>query len=305
MRAHLTTAVAVLCAGLCAAPGQAATVYIATTDSGGGTTGQTAALNSAISSAIQVANSYGFAGVRLDKAFDPLNPLDLCTNDRPARPQGVRGQGPGQPPSTNDAAVPKMGDANATLQPGDVLLVLAVTRADQAFNKFTGAFTNDVLLNLTQINCPPDKPRDAAGGANAQSLAGSVVSNGWNGATQGALIEHYNQNPVAGIGSVAALLTSPWINKYRLWLNVPITFLDSFKHEKGSLDGTIYCATAAAMLDMLYENGRIKIDSDKYGRRAYRRGESDKTWYRVPGVNYCHQPQPDRPKLDEPQTLNG
>lgn len=303
MRTILAFIISALCAGIPAGAG-ASTVYIATTDSGGGTTGQSTAINSAMSSAIQVANSYGFSGVRLDKAFDPLNPLDLCTNDRPtARRQAQQPQAQQASPPATDA-VPKAGEANATLQPGDVLLVLAVTRADQAFNKFTGAFTNDVLLNLTQINCPvSDKDKNAKSGFIAESLAGGVVSNGWNGAAQGALIEHYNQNPVAGIGSIAALLTSPWINKYRLWLTVPITFLDSFKHEKASLDGTIYCATTAAMLDMLFENGRIKIADDKYGRRAYRRGANEETWYRVPGVNYCRQPQPDRPKLDEPQML--
>jgi hypothetical protein len=274
----------------------AATVYVATTDTGGATSGQTAAVNSAIGSAIQVANSYGFSGVRLAKSFDPLSPQDLCTNDRPARPQAKQPQAAASsPPATDktpDGGVP-------LLQPGDLLLVLAITRADQTFNKFTGAFTNDVLLNFTQIRCPSDK-NDA--GFVAEALSGGNLSPGWNGGSQGALIEHYNQNPVAGIASIAALLTSPWINKYRLWLNVPVTFLDSFKHEKGSLEGTIYCATTAAMLDMLYANGEIKIADDRFGRRAYRLG-SDKSWYRVPGVNYCNQRQPDRPKLDEPLRL--
>lgn len=347
----------------------AATVYIATPDSSGSTSGESAALNAAIGSAIQVANSYGFAGVRLVQPFDPMDPTSLCTNDRPSRRQAVseavknlidRNQKATPPPAPSP-------DAAALLQPGDLLLVLGLTRADQTFNKFTGAFTNDVLLNVTQIVCPNSATRADSGkgaadmqaassaaaaqkllserakkaaeeadtaaeaSANAEKAAsakgatadqqaaakkaaaaaqeaaskaaaaadaarGGVISSGWGPATRGALIHSYNQNPIAGLGAVAAMLTSPWVNKYRLWLGVPTTFLDSFKHEQRSLEGTIYCATTEAMLDMMFQNDLIKIATTGYPRAYHRVGDR---WRRVPGVNYCKQRQPVRPNLND------
>ncbi len=307
-------------------PADAATVYIATADSAGATAGQTAALNAAIGSAIQVLNSYGFSGVHLAKSFDPNDPLGLCVNPaKVERQQAKQLQAQQlllvQPPAARsqqlvseavapptDAAAAKAASDTALLQPDDLLLVLAVNHADQSFNKFTGTFTNDVLLNVTEVACtakstPQRGINDAttpsaaaAPQAPQQSLAGSVISDGWRGSTYGALIEHYNQNPVTGIASIAALLTSPWVNKHRLWLNVPTTFLDSFKHEQRSLEGTIYCATTDAMLDMLFEHHLAKIADN----RAYR--WSAGTWYRVAGVNHCRERQPLRPKLDDPTT---
>jgi hypothetical protein len=284
-------------------PAGAATIYLATTDSAGTTSGENASVTAAIGSAIQVANSYGYSAVKLSKAFDPANPLDLCAEaSRPSRPQALAPQA-APAPQQQVAPPPAHADEATTLQPGDLLVVLSVTRADQEFNKFTGAFTNDVLLNLTQINCPTAAAPD---GTKYLSKPSGVISKGWGRASQGALIERYNENPITGIASVAALLTSPWVNKYRLWLTVPTTFLDSFKHEKRSLEGTVYCATTEAVLDLLYQNQRIKIATKEDKQHpvvpaAYRKGDDDQ-WYRVPGVNYCREPQPVRPKLNDPPT---
>jgi hypothetical protein len=112
-------------------------------------------------------------------------------------------------------------------------------------------------------------------------------------------------NPIAGIAAIAALLTSPWVNKYRLWLTIPATVLDSFKHEQAALQGAVYCATADALIEGLHDGGLITLKADANGHDldAYRLDSVNQKQVRVPGVNRCKQQQPVRPSLaDETPT---
>ena len=190
---------------------------------------------------------------------------------------------------------------DSLVKAGDLVLVLALTRADQTYNKYTGAYTNDVLLNLTQIDCS-NKVQSVAGLTDIGMPSG-VVSGKWRAANTGAIVNHYYANPISGIAEVAALLTSPWIGKYRLWLTVPSKVVDSFKHEKKALEGAIYCATADAMLDTLYQNGFIRLRQVGNELHALELETANSTQgLRVQGINRCRQPQPAPPNLTQ-QTM--
>lgn len=267
------------------AAASASTVYVATSSTSGTTTADSDVLNSAVGSAISIANLYGFSAVQLKAGFDPSHPADLCK----------------QGGETAQTAQTKLATGVVpTLGTDDLLIVLSIAHGTQTFNKYTGAYTNDVLLNATQLECP--KPTSAVGLAPTFTTSG-VISSAWGKAASGPLIENYLQNPLAGVAAVASLLTSSWVGKYRLWLAVPSTFLDSFKHEKRSLDGTIYCAATQAMLDLLYQNNRIHIEKESNGDlHALRHDDFDKKWHRVRGVNYCKQQQPLATSLTDPTT---
>ncbi len=300
-------ALAVVIAASWPSAAQCATIYIASPSSGNTTAAESDALTSSIRSATNVANLYGFAAIQLKAGFDPSRPLDLCMQAIDiARPQAKQqGISTPTPSPTTSPSMPKQTalqdvapadvQSDAALQPGDLIIVLSLTRADQSVNQYTGIYRNDVLLNVTQLNCP--KPKSTQQRGPFATPQGGVISQAWVAGTSGASADNYVANPLAGLNSIAGLLTSPWINRYRLWLGVPSTFLDSFKHEKKSLDGTIYCATTQAMLDMMFQNEAIKITADG---RAFRH-DGDQ-WRRVRGVNYCRAPQPVPPTLSDSAT---
>lgn len=61
-------------------------------------------------------------------------------------------------------------------------------------------------------------------------VANNAVTTRFEWASIADLHYYYVANPIKAFGVTAALLTSPWINKYRLWLAVPTTILDAFDH---------------------------------------------------------------------------
>lgn len=244
-------------------------VYLATADSSSTTNTQSDAVTAVFGSAQKIANLFKITAIRLGQSFDAKKPEDLCTD-----------------PNTK-----------ANVRKEDMLLVFSVGRADQSANKFLGGDGENVELNFTRVICPlplTSEPR--------ANQAGGSVSPYWGPSTVGSYSDFYWANPVAGVAAIAGLLTSPWINKYRLWLTVPSTILDSFKHEKTALEGAIYCATADAFIEALHDGGLIELDPTPDGIYAYRIDPINRMRVRVQGVNRCKQEQPKRPSLKDEST---
>jgi hypothetical protein len=189
---------------------------------------------------------------------------------------------------------------NGKVDPGhDVLLVLSLGESSQSTNSYTGILTQDAQLNLTQIYC--DRPDSK----NLQDV--------WGESTRGTYHDNYIANPLSGVSSVVAGLKSPWINKYRTWLVLPIAFIDSFRHDQAALNGAIYCGTAQATVQMLMDQQMIELRNvvpaqgnahayivspggDLGGSQLWAFRENvNGTWLRVAGVNECKRPQPVSP----------
>lgn len=246
-------------------------IYLVSADSSSSTNSQSTNVNSVYASATEVANAFDLSAIRLGATFDPSAPEKLCQDSR----------------------------TQALVRPQDMLLVFSIGRADQVSNKFTGGESESVSVNFTRIICPAIQQT-----ANPSAQPNASVSAYWGPSTSGAYSHYYWFNPISGIASVAALLTSPWVNTYRLWLTVPGTVVDSFKNQQSSMSGTIYCATTDAVLEMLVTGNLIAFQNTNAGLYAYRMDtinltNGKPTPLRVPGVNRCKEPQPVRPRIEE------
>ncbi len=241
-------------------------VYLVSADASSTVNSQSTAISSVYASASKVINAFNMSAIRLNSTFDPKAPQVLCIN----------------------------ADGRSAVRPQDLLLVFSLGLADQSINKYLGGDTEKVELSFTRIICPTSAQGLTTFGASAGN-----VSNYWGPTSAGSYSHFYWANPVSGIASIAALLTSPWVNKYRLWLTVPGTFLDSFKNEQSALDGTIYCATADAMLEMLRDGGLVTLEEHDGQLFAYRRDTANNEKLRVRGVNRCKQQQPQWPRMQD------
>ena len=245
-------------------------LYLASADSSSTTNSQSNETNYVFASASKIANAYMVTAIRLSSPFNPQAPEKLCSD-----------------PTTK-----------ATVRPQDLLLVFSIGRADQAANKFTGGESERVELNFTRIICP-------AVGAGIETLpdTGGTVSTYWGSTSSGSYSHYYWANPVSGIAAIAALLTSPWINTYRLWLTVPSSILDSFKNDQSALEGTIYCATASGILEALHDGGVIDLQNTDKGLFAFRLDTVNRFKMRVRGVNRCQERQPTWPTFSDQTPL--
>ncbi|HLI97539.1 MAG TPA: hypothetical protein VKT72_15825 [Candidatus Baltobacteraceae bacterium] len=176
----------------------------------------------------------------------------------------------------------------------------AADAAATAAQKAVGAAPLDAAIKAANL---ASKAADTATAAVA-SVTTSTAAFGESAG--GEYSSTYWSDPVAGVGAVAALLTSPWVNKYRLWLSVPITVIDSFAHAQSTLNGTIYCATAQALIPILTHQQMIELKplpvdgngdptaspSAQQQLQAYRISASQDFETRVGGVNVCGQQQP-------------
>jgi hypothetical protein len=243
-------------------------------------TSQANALSSVIGdvlqSATEVAGRFQMSVVSLSKPYDPTAPQKSCL--------GPDGQ-------------------TYAVRPQDLLLAFSVLQASQVSNKFTGADTQDVSISFTRIQCPPTSPQATV--ESAPSLNGAA-SPYIGGSTFGNAHNVYWWDPVSGLASVVALLTSPWVNKYRLWLAVPVTVIDSFKNEDKALAGTIYCATANGVLFWLRATQLIQLDraTNSSDLIAYRTDPIHSQKMQVSGVSYCGQQQPVTPSLIGPAPIS-
>lgn len=243
-------------------------------------TSQANALSSVIGdvlqSATEVAGRFQMSVISLSKPYDPTAPQKSCLGPD-GQTYAVRSQ--------------------------DLLVAFSVLQASQVSNKFTGADTQDVSISFTRIQCPSTTPPAAVesapsfNGAPSPYIGGSTFGNAHN---------VYWWDPVSGVASVVALLTSPWINKYRLWLAVPVTVIDSFKNEDKALAGTIYCATASGILSWLRAVQLIQLDhpTSSSDLIAYRLDPIHSRKMQVLGVNYCGQQQPVAPSLIGPAPIS-
>lgn len=252
-------------------------VYMVSQDRSSQANALSSTIGDILQTATEVAGRFQMSVVSLSKPYDPTAPEKSCL--------GPDGQ-------------------TYAVRPQDLLLAFSVLRASQVSNKFTGADTQDVSINFMRIQCPSTGPQ--GGGQSSLSLNGAP-SPYIGGSTFGNAHNVYWWDPVSGLASVVALLTSPWINRYRLWLAVPVTVIDSFKNEDKALAGTIYCATANGMLSWLRAEQLIELDYvPKSGDLiAYRLDPINHQKLQVPGVNYCGQPQPVRPSLIGPAPVGG
>jgi hypothetical protein len=222
--------------------------------------------------AVEVANRYQIATIVLSTKFDSSAPENSCN--------GADGKTP-------------------AVRPQDILITINVAQADQVSNKFTGADTQNVKLELERIDCPKVSSSGVQPHALPPLPSGAPSAfhyAGYFGEAHGT----YWWDPISGLAAVVALLTSPWINTYRLWLAAPATVVDSFKNEARALSGTIYCATTSGMLQALQANHMIQLKKEQGALTAYRLDYPNNAQYKVPGVNYCGAQQPVRPALDDP-----
>lgn len=117
------------------------------------------------------------------------------------------------------------------------ILVVAMNMPAAAQNAYTSGFHFQVEFYGSQYVC--------VGTSELTNFNEPTIEGSWD--------HYYYPNPFQGAYAGLALLTSPWINKYKLYLTVPTTIIGSFEHDTDVADGTVYCAVAASLSTFLKE----------------------------------------------------
>lgn len=144
-------------------------------------------------------------------------------------------------------------------------VVMKIESAGQ--NKYTSGYSTTVDLTGNLELCQPfpalshlgpeqSKPTNASGKAAASPTPTStpnfeIVPVG--NAYPGHWAQVYYANPFSGLMTVFALSTSPWITKYKIWINAPATLVSSFEHPTDAGNGTVYCAVANLVVSQMMD----------------------------------------------------
>jgi hypothetical protein len=115
-----------------------------------------------------------------------------------------------------------IGKTCANVRPNDLIFVVGIEH-EQRIEQFSGNFPTISRSDASVYQC----------------IDKSNATFDWSSSDELGLT--YTANPVKPLGAVAALLTSPFVNKYRLWLAVPMAVLDSFDHHDRIATDTNNC----------------------------------------------------------------